>query len=200
MSSTSTVGAESSGGSPGHQAVTGRSWISSGAISAVRCRPVSPPAVRWISSEHVSGASGRGRTQWAWIRASSHGGPSGSAESTIIVRLGWRPVRRLIVSAARSPTSGCCAITTRFITLVRAAICRPCRSPSSSTTRFGWAQIRPSSFSMSSIVRALREPAQHRLARARRLERLDPTDAARPRTDGDDLARLAFRQRPGGAA
>ena len=46
-----------SGGSPGHQTVTGRSWMSSGATSADRCRPVSPPAVRKISSVHVSGAS-----------------------------------------------------------------------------------------------------------------------------------------------
>ena len=44
-----------SGGSPGHQTVTGRSWTSSGATSADRCRPVSPPAVRKISSVHVSG-------------------------------------------------------------------------------------------------------------------------------------------------
>ena len=51
------------GGSPGHHTVTGRSWTSSGSTSAVRWRPVSPPAVRNMSSVHVSGASSRGSTQ-----------------------------------------------------------------------------------------------------------------------------------------
>ena len=150
-SSRSRAGSRSSGGSPGHQTVTGRSCTSSGSTSAVRCRPVSPPAVRKIISVQVSGASSRGRTQWAWIRASSHGGPSGSADSTIRVRDGWRPVSRWIVSAARSPTSGCRATTTRFITDVRAAMCRPGAWPSVPMSRLGCAQIRLSSVSISSI-------------------------------------------------
>ena len=57
-SSRSRTGCDSKGGSPGHQTVTGRSWISSGATRPNRWRPVSPPAVRKISSAHVSGASG----------------------------------------------------------------------------------------------------------------------------------------------
>ncbi len=44
------------------------------------------------------------------------GGPSGSADWTISVLDGCRPVRRLIISAARSPTSGSASDTTRFIT------------------------------------------------------------------------------------
>jgi len=34
------------GGSSGHHSVTGRSWTSSGATIASRCRPDSPPHVR----------------------------------------------------------------------------------------------------------------------------------------------------------
>src|SRR6188472_4020590 len=75
LSRSDRVGTDPSGGSPGHHTVTGRSWMSSGATSAERWRPVSPPAVRKISSEQVSGASARGSTQWAWTLASSHGGP-----------------------------------------------------------------------------------------------------------------------------
>ena len=76
------------GGSSGHQIVTGRSWMSRGAITALRCRPDSPPIVRWIVSAQVSGASARGTTQWAVIWASSQDGPSGSAGWTIVVRDG----------------------------------------------------------------------------------------------------------------
>ena len=164
----------SSGGSLGHQTVTGRSWISSGATSAERWRPVSPPAVRKISSAQVSGASARGSTQWAWIRASSQDGPSGSADVTSRVRDGWRPVSRLIVSAARSAISGWRAITTRFITLVRAAMYRPPGESSPSSIRSGSAQIRASSFSMPSIVdacdcqRSTGSPGRGRLASATR--------------------------------
>ena len=147
----SSAGALPSGGSPGHQTVTGRSWISSGVTRADRCRPVSPPAVRKICSEHISGASARGRTQWAWIRASSQPGPSGSADSTISVLDGWRPVSRETISAVRSPISGWRATTTRFSTEVRAAMWRPGRSSAPGTSRFGWDQIRPSSVSISSI-------------------------------------------------
>ena len=160
-SSRSRTGSDWNSGSPGHQTVTGRSWIRSGATRPNRCRPVSPPAVRKISSVHVSGASGRGITQWAWMRASIHGGPSGSAPWMISVRDGCRPVRRLIVSALRSPTSGWRATTTRFITDVRAAMCRPpgrppSPSPSASTiARLGSAQMRASSRSMPSIEFAL---------------------------------------------
>src|SRR4051794_14861667 len=149
------VGTVPSGGSPGHQTVTGRSWISSGATRADRWRPVSPPAVRKMSSVQVSGASARGRTQWASIFASSHGGPSGSAARTITVRDGCRPVSFEIVSAARAPTSGCRATTTRFITEVRAAMCRPPASSVGSSIRLGCAQIRASSCSISSIVCAV---------------------------------------------
>ena len=77
-----------SGGSPGHQTVTGRSWMMSGVAMAARCRPDSPPQVRWIVSPQVSGASTLGRMQWASIRASSHDGPSGSAGWMTIVREG----------------------------------------------------------------------------------------------------------------
>jgi hypothetical protein len=91
--------------------------------------------------------------QWAWIWASSQRGPSGSAVDTISVREGWRPVSCWIVAAHRSPISGWRAMTTRFITLVRAAMCRPGSSPIR-VSRFGSDQIRDSSASMSPIVRA----------------------------------------------
>ena len=83
---------------------------------SARCRSPARPA--------------RGSTQWAWMRASIHGGPSGSAPWTTSVRDGWRPVSRLMVSALRSPTSGWRATTTRFITDVRAAMWRPPWPPS----------------------------------------------------------------------
>ena len=132
------------GGSPGHQTVTGRSWMISGVTIADRCRPASPPAVRWIVSAQVSGASSRGSTQCASTRASSHDGPSGSADWTTIVRDGCRPVSAWIVAAPRSAISGRRAMTTRFITLVRAAMWRA-GSPSISVVRSCLAQIRASS-------------------------------------------------------
>ena len=58
--------------------------------------------------DHLRARLGRvlaGITQKAWIWASSHEGPSGSAAETIRVRDGWRPVSPEIVAAARSPTS-----------------------------------------------------------------------------------------------
>jgi hypothetical protein len=74
--------------------------------------------VTWIVSAQV-GAS-RGTMQWASTRASSHDGPSGSAEWMTIVRDGSRPVRACIVAAQRSASSGRRATMMRFITLVRA--------------------------------------------------------------------------------
>ena len=103
----------------------------SGSAIADRCGPASPPQVTWIVSAHVSGASARGTMQWASTRASSHDGPSGSADWMTIVRDGCRPVSACIVAAQRSASSGRRAMTTRFITLVRAATCRP-TAPSTS--------------------------------------------------------------------
>ena len=111
----------SNGGSPGHQTVTGRSWMISGVAIAdeVPARP-RRRTVTWIVSAQVSGASSRGSTQCASTRASSHDGPSGSADRMTIVRDGCRPVSAWIVAAQRSASSGRRATTTRFITLVRA--------------------------------------------------------------------------------
>ena len=94
-SSRSRAAPETNGGSPGHQTVTGRSWMMSGVTSAARWRPASPPAVRWMVSAQISGASARGSTQCASTRASIHDGPSGSADWTTTVRDGWRPGERL---------------------------------------------------------------------------------------------------------
>ena len=188
------MGALPSGGSPGHQTVTGRSWISSGATSADRWRPVSPPAVRKICSEHVSGASTRGSTHSAWIRASSHGGPSGSADITISVRDGWRPVSREMISAVRSPVSGWRATTTRFITDVRAAMWRPGVPV---LGRRDQVRLRPDAGQLLLDVVdgvGVRQPAHRGLAGLRRVRQLDPPAAGRPRPDGDDLA-----ERPPGA-
>ena len=147
-----------SGGSPGHQTVTGRSWTTSGVAIADRWRPASPPAVTWIVSAHVSGASSRGRTQCASTRASSQEGPSGSAAWMTIVRDGCRPVSSWMVAAQRSASSGRRATTTRFITLVRAATRRPPSSSSSVCSRRSWpAQIRASSLSISAIECAREE-------------------------------------------
>ncbi len=145
---------EVNGGSPGHQTVVGRSWTMSGVTMADRCRPASPPAVSWMVSAQISGASARGSTQCASTWASIHDGPSGSADWTTIVREGWRPVRAWIVDAARSAISGRRAMTTRFMTLVRAAIWRPgAPSPRTSSTVRSWlAQMRASSFSISSML------------------------------------------------
>ena len=78
------------------------------------------------SSRRTSrGRPRRGRTQCASIRASSHDGPSGSADWMTIVRDGCRPVSGWIVAAQCSASSGRRATTTRFITLVRAAMWRP---------------------------------------------------------------------------
>ncbi len=140
-----------SGGSSGHQMVTGRSWIRSGVTIAATWRPASPPAVTWIISAQVSGEPSRGRMQCASTRASSHDGPSGSAEQTIIVRDGWRPVRAWIAAAQCSASSGRRAMTTRFITLERAATYRP-GSPSMSVVRSVADQIRASSRSISAML------------------------------------------------
>ena len=86
---------DENGGSPGHQTVAGRSWMISGVTIAERCRPASPPAIRWMVSAQVSGASSRGRMQCASTRASIHDGPSGSADWTTIVRDGCSPGQRL---------------------------------------------------------------------------------------------------------
>src|SRR5450755_3055226 len=91
--------------------------------------------------------------QTAVIRASSQPGPSGSAELRINVREGCRPVSWLMIDAPCSPSSDCWAITTRFITLVRAAMLRT-STPSTSVVSLGWAQIRASSRSIPSIVEA----------------------------------------------
>ena len=149
-SSTSSALADPSGGSPGHQSVTGRSWTRSGVTTALRCWPVAPPAVRKISSEQASGAPGRGSTQCASTRPSSQGGPSGSADSTMSVREGCRPVSRPMVAAARAPSSAFRAMTTRFCTDVRAATARV-PPDSCSRRKSGCAQIRASSFSMASM-------------------------------------------------
>ena len=125
--------------------------MSSGVTIAARCRPDSPPAVTWIISAQVSGAPSRGSTQCASTRASSHDGPSGSADPTIIVRDGWRPVRAWMVAAQCSASSGRRAMTTRFITLERAETNRP-GTPSTSAVRSWVAQIRVSSRSMSAML------------------------------------------------
>ena len=152
-----------SGGSPGHQTVTGRSWMTSGMAIAERCSPASPPHVTWIVSAHVSGASSRGIMQCASTRASNHDGPSGSADLMTIVRDGWRPVSSCIVAAQRSAYSGRRAMTTRFITLVRAGTWRP-GSPSIVAVRSWPDQIRASSLSISAMLWARRRPAQDGLA------------------------------------
>ena len=139
-----------SGGSPGHQTVTGRSWMISGVAIAARWRPDSPPQVTLMVSAQVSGASGRGMTQCASMRASSHDGPSGSADWMTIVRDGCRPVSAWTVAAQRSASSGRRATTMRFITFVRAAMWREI-SPSMWTVRSWAAQIRLSSLSISAI-------------------------------------------------
>src|SRR5688500_15010632 len=123
----------------------------SGVTIADRCRPASPPAVRWIVSAQVSGASSRGSTQCASTRASIQDGPSGSADWTTMVRDGCRPVSAWIVAAPRSASSGRRAMTTRFITLVRAAMWRA-GSPSISVVRSCLAQIRASSCSTSAML------------------------------------------------
>ena len=125
--------------------------MSSGVTIAARCRPDSPPAVTWIISAQVSGAPSRGSTQCASTRASSHDGPSGSADPTIIVRDGWRPVRAWMVAAQCSASSGRRAMTTRFMTLERAETYRP-GTPSTSAVRSWVAQIRVSSRSMSAML------------------------------------------------
>src|SRR5450432_1741935 len=56
-----------------------------------------------------------------------------------------------MIAAPCSPSSDCWAITTRFITLVRAAMLRT-STPSTSAVSLGWAQIRASSRSIPSIV------------------------------------------------
>ena len=95
------------GGSSGHQTVTGRSWMSSGATIAVEVAAGSRRRRSGGSSRRRSRARRRGAcTQWAWIWASSQDGPSGSAGWTIVVRDGWRPVSRWMIAAQRSPTSG----------------------------------------------------------------------------------------------
>ena len=126
--------------------------MSSGATIAARCRPHSPPATRAMNSAHISAASARGRTQWAWMCASSQDGPSGSALETRSVRDGWRPASIRITAAACSPISGLRAMTTRFITLVRAATCRSGPPSTPAVVSGAAAQIRASSASIPAIV------------------------------------------------
>ena len=64
--------------------------------------------------------------------------------------------------------------------------------------RLGCAQIRASSFSMSSIECAAATPAQRRLAGRGASAELDAPAARRPRADGDDLARRPVRSRRAG--
>ena len=170
----------------------------SGATSAERCRPVSPPAVRKISSVHVSGASARGRTQWAWIFASSQGGPSGSAASTTTVRDGCRPVSREIVSAARAPDLG----LARDHDQVHHRGPRRDVAPAGLVAGRVEHQVRlrpdPGELLLDVVDRVgRRRPADRRLAGLRRVRELHPPAARRARADRDDLAVLA--RAPGAA-
>ena len=182
-------------GSPGHQTVTGRSWMSSGATSAEQV-----PAGLAAGGQEDQLRAGLRRVR----RAAARSGPGsgrrstaarpGSAPWTTSVRDGWRPVSRLMVSALRSPTSGWRATTTRFITDVRAAMWRPPWTPSSRLDRQVRLRPDPRQLALDPLDRLCpAHPAQRRLAGSRRLGEGDLPAARRSRADGDHLAERPLR-------
>ena len=145
--------ASSNGGSPGHQTVTGRSWM----ISGVAIADEVPAGLAAAGQVDRLGA-GLGRVlarqmQCASIRASSHDGPSGSADWTTIVRDGWRPVSAWIVAAQRSaelrPAARRRRGSSRSSGRRRGGSCSPSIVGASGP---GCAQIRASSVSISAML------------------------------------------------
>ena len=92
---------------------------------AARWRPASPPQVRWID---LGAGLGRVLARQDAVRLDLGVEPRRAVRdrptAMTIVRDGWRPVSAWMVAAQRSAISGRRATTTRFITLVRAAMWR----------------------------------------------------------------------------